>query len=323
MDMESVATACEAVTVNVDVCQRLANLLKSQRIPVDREELSLAQFDSSEAGNFYLLLVSICHQTSPRGLAPLQGRVGNQILRGWDYLSAKLAAVARDRREIVSPAFWTKINPKEVRNIFRDETIGDTLTDPGGRASLIQDIGQKMIFKSWQTADALYHTAGGRLATSSPNLYQILSEFRAYADPVRKKSSFFLALMQNSGLWVYADPDNLTPPVDYHEVRGHLRIGTVEIVDPVLRDKLFEGREVTQEEDIQIRQAVLEAMMLVSRYSEIRNLSQLHYLFWNVFRSCCVRDHPHCIACSSNCSLPPRYVPLTLMDGNVRHCPLP
>jgi hypothetical protein len=319
--MESVATVCEAVTVNVNACHHLATLLKSQKIPVDREERSLSTLERSEAGSFYLLLVSICHQTSPRGRQPLQGRIENRTLRGWDYLSAKLEAAVRQQKEIVSPAFWAEITAKDLRNIFRDEDLGETLTDPEGRAFLIQDLGQKMFLRSWKTADDVYDAARGRLATGSPNLYQLLSEFRAYADPVQKKSSFFLALMQNSGLWAYADPDKLGAPVDYHEVRGHLRIGTVEVLDPVLRKKLLEGKEVTQEQDIQIRQAVLEALMLVSKSSEINNLSQLHYLFWNVFRSCCTRDNPHCSECPANCSLPERYVPLTLIDGYTRHCP--
>lgn len=51
--------------------------------------------------------------------------------------------------------------------------------------------------------------------------------------------------MQNAGLWVFADRDKLGAPVDYHEVRGHLRIGTVQIHDEELRTRLVEGRDVS------------------------------------------------------------------------------
>ena len=127
--------------------------------------------------------------------------------------------------------------------------------------------------------------------------------------------------MQNTGVWTYVDPDQLGAPIDYHEVRGHLRIGTVDICDADLRAKLLEGREVTADQDISIRQAVHKALMFISESSGLRNPSQLHYLFWNVFRSCCTRENPHCYSCPPTCSLPARYVPLALFPDGSRRCP--
>ena len=61
--------------------------------------------------------------------------------------------------------------------------------------------------------------------------------------------------------------------------------------------------------------------MLISEHSALRNPSQVHYMFWNIFRSCCTRDNPHCFSCPQTCSLPARYVPLTLFPDGTRHCP--
>jgi hypothetical protein len=177
-----------------------------------------------------------------------------------------------------------------------------------------------MLQHSWHCVEDLYDASGGRIATGSTNLLNLLAQFRAYEDPVRKKSFFFLALMHNAGLWTYDDPEQLGPPIDYHEVRGHLRIGTVEVRDPDLHASLVAGREVTAEQDISIRRAVLRAVMLLSEFTGLRNPSQLHYLFWNVFRSCCTRKNPHCNSCLPTCSLPDRYVPLALLPGG-RRCP--
>jgi hypothetical protein len=274
-----------------------------------------------QVGNFYLLLVAICYQTSPRGKPPLEGEVEGRHLRGWDYLSAKLEAAARDNRAVLSPAFWAHVTTEEVRQLFHDGSLGDRLSDPAGRAVLIRDLGEQMLSRSWDRAGQIYEASGGRIASGSPNLLSLLARFRAYDDPVRKKSFFFLELMQNSGLWKYADPENLGPPIDYHEVRGHLRIGTVEILDGELFSKIRDGLEVTPEQDVCIRKAVYQALMLVSEYTGLGNPGQLHYLFWNVLRSCCTRDNPHCNACPSTCSLPDRYVPLALFSGAVRRCP--
>lgn len=313
--------AQEHVTVNLEVCRRVAGLLSTRNIPIDREDSSLPWMSPRDMGNFYLLLVAICHQTSPRGRPPLEGEVDGKHLRGWDYLSAKFQMAVRLKRDLLSPMVWAGITAKDVRRIFRDDVLGDRLSDPEGRALLIRDIGQKMQKRSWNSVDQLYEAAQSRIATGPKNLLSLLSEFRAYDDPVKKKSFFFLALMHNSELWNYADPDQLGAPVDYHEVRGHLRLGTVKICNAELYAKLMSGSDVTDEEDISIRHTVFKAIMFISECSGMRNPSQLHYLFWNVFRSCCSREKPHCHSCPSNCALPDRYVPLALFPGGARRCP--
>jgi hypothetical protein len=313
--------SAEAVVVNVAVCHELADWLRSREIPEDREDSSLQSFTREEVGNFYLLLVAICHQTSPRGKLPLEGTVQSKHLRGWDYLSAKLEEAARFQPALLTPAVWASFTADKVLELFRDPMLGDRLSEPERRAQLIRDLGQKMLRHSWQCAEHLYKSAAARIATCSNNLLDLLATFRAYDDPVRKKSSFFLALMRNAGLWSYADPEKLGAPVDYHEVRGHLRIGTVQVHDPDLRAILVAGGEVTPAQDISVRRAVHSAIMLLSEQSGLRNPSQLHYLFWNVFRSCCTRESPHCYSCPTSCTLQSRYVPLAMHPEGVRRCP--
>jgi hypothetical protein len=309
------------VAVNLEVCRRLAEWLKSRPIPLDREESSLRGFSAQEIGNFYFLLVAISHQTSPQGKLPLEGSVGGRHVRGWDYLFARLEEGARRDSKTLSPDFWAGITAGDFEGLFRDERLGNRLSDSAGRVLLIRDLGRIMGQHSWRWANEIYDAAGGRIASGDSNLIGLLSQFRAYRDPVRKKLYFFLALMQNTGVWVYVDPDQLGAPVDYHEVRGHLRIGSVEVYDADLRSKLLQGTEVTAEQDVSIRQAVHEALMFLSECSGMRNPSQLHYLFWNVFRSCCTRENPHCYSCPPTCSLPNRYVPLALFPDGSRHCP--
>jgi hypothetical protein len=142
-----------------------------------------------QVANFYLLLVAICYQTSPRGGLPLEGDVEGRHLRGWDYLSAKLEAAARNNLAVLSPAFWAHITAKEVRDLFRDQKLGERLSDPAGRASLIRDLGQQMSRRSWDYAAHMYDACGGRIASGRPNLLSSLAQFRAYDDPVRKKVS--------------------------------------------------------------------------------------------------------------------------------------
>lgn len=309
------------VIVDATVCRRLADLLSSRTVPWARKQSPLLWLHADLVGNFFFLLVPICHQTSPRGKPQLEGVVGGERLRGWDYLAARLESKVHADSQWLFPTYWALVSPADVSALFRDEGFGERLTDPVGRSLLIRDLGQKMLSRSWQRANDLYETAGHRIASGPVSLLELLAEFRAYDDPVRKKSYLFLALMENAGLWSYTDPHMLGAPIDYHEVRGHLRIGTIKVGDTELQTKLVESRPVSQLEDIEVRTAVQEASILICRYAGLQNGAQAHYLFWNVFRSCCTRESPHCGACPPTCALPDRYVPLARFSSAGRCCP--
>jgi hypothetical protein len=305
------------VLVDLAACDRLARLLARMQVPGDREESELPGIPKSDVGNFYLALVAICHQTSPRGMPPLQGHVNGVPLRGWDYLAAKLEEAVAANQELLDPECWAKLSAANIRRLFVDEVTGDRLTDPEGRAALLRDLGKKMRRCGWHRADDFYANSHGNVAGGPTSLLAVLRQFTAYSDPVAKKSSFFLALMRNCGLWKYRDEHALPPPVDYHEVRGHLRIGTVRIVDTALAAKVRTGTAVSAAEDIAIRRCVGDAIVNISTASGIRNPSQLHYLFWNVFRSVCTRDSPQCFSMSAGNGLPRRYRTLILSElGN-------
>lgn len=302
------------VRVNQQTCQRVASFLAGKEIPPDQEESSLPGFPRHLIGNFFLALVAICHQTSPREHPPLEGTIGGIQRRGWDYLFGRLEEACRADQTLLSPERWCQLSASDVGQLFHDPELGDRLTDPQHRAELLRDLGSKMISQDWSLADQLYRHCGGRIAAGQPTLLQVLSLFRAYNDPVHKKSYFFLALMRNSGLWHYVDGEALGPPVDYHEVRGHLRLGTVVIADLELLEKVRANRTVTEKDDVAIRRAVHDAIMYISDRSGLRNPSQLHYLFWNLFRSICTREAPQCFTLRSGFALPERYMHL-VADG--------
>ena len=313
--------AREPVEVNRDKCRDLSLLLRSQYIPLDKEDASLNGFSRRQVGNFYFFLVAICHQTSPRGKPPLAGTVNGVHKRGWDYLSAKLEAAVRSNPDLLTAARWARITDEEFCDFFKDPQLGDRLTERANRAALVRNLGEVMLQKGWGSVEEIYRACNTRITSGQPNLIDELAEFKAYRDPVRKKSYFFLSLMRNAGLWHYIDNETLGPPVDYHEVRGHLRLGTVIVNDDALKQKLLQNLPVTSDEDIAIRRSVHDAIILISEMTGLRNPSQLHYLFWNVFRSCCSRSSQHCDGCPPDCALPERYVHLAVHSDGQRRCP--
>ncbi|MGO9254840.1 MAG: hypothetical protein ACLQU1_00845 [Bryobacteraceae bacterium] len=303
------------IEIDQTQCRKVAEVLARVEIPRDREESQILGLTAEEVANFYFLAVAICHQTQV-----LRGTVDGEAVRGWDYLSKKLQAAVMLDKTVLDPRRWASMTAKLLGTLFADSQIGETLCDVAGRTELVQDLGTKMLAERWDSVAELYRSAGSRVGTGSPNLLGLIGRFHAYRDPVFKKTYFFLGLMSNSGLWQYVDPENVGAPVDYHEVRGHLRLGTVAIHDPQLRDKLFKGEQVSEQEDIAIRSAVHEAIARISELHENVNPMELHYLFWNILRSICLRGQPLCHR-AQHSAFPVRYSPLLKIESVAERCP--
>lgn len=303
------------IEIDQTQCLRVAEILAQVEIPRDREEHQVLGFSSEQLANFYFLTVAICHQTQG-----LRGTVDGRVVRGWDYLSNKLQAAVMLDRTLLDPEIWASMTAKVLGALFADSHIGETLSDVAGRTALVQNLGTTMRADRWDSVAQLYRSAGSRVKTGSPNLLGLIGRFHAYRDPVFKKTYFFLGLMANSGLWQYVDPESVGAPVDYHEVRGHLRLGTVAIHDPQLRDKLFNGEPVSEQEDIAIRSAVHGAIARISEMHGSLNPMEFHYLFWNVFRSICLRGQPLCHLAQPS-ALPARYTHFLQCESGDERCP--
>ena len=288
------------VEVNERMCDAIARILEQYSIPADIEDTSIEGMDAARISNFYFLLVAICHQTQS-----LQGIVDGSHHRGWDYLRLKLLSEVIADSVLLEPTTWRKMTAPSLSNLFNDGRYGETLTDIEGRASLIRDLGYELESQRFSSVHEMYLDSKGQLAGETSGLLARIAKFRAYSDPVQKKSYFFLGLMQNSQSWKYVDEMELGAPVDYHEVRGHLRLGTVRIGSD-LRTILTASRPVSKSEDIAIRTAVRQA---ITRIASLTNQSpmRLHYLFWNVFRNVCLRENPKCFSADRSITIPPRY----------------
>ncbi len=207
------------------MCHILANRLLSMDIPEPKEDVSALPFSDAEEANFWFFLAAICHQTSPVGQPALAGDVDGVSRRGWDYLVHAFRLAATQNTELLTPKAWASFDSTSITALF-----SPSISQPQRRAELVVDLGRVLTSKGWDSILSASLFCDHYISNHRPNLLELLSDFDAYSDPVQKKSVFFLALMQNCGLWRYADPESLPAPVDYHEVRGHLRIGTVRLL---------------------------------------------------------------------------------------------
>ncbi|HLG54445.1 MAG TPA: hypothetical protein VI485_03880 [Vicinamibacterales bacterium] len=301
-----------SVVVDTERVKAMTELLSRTDVPAESEEASVDdKLPKTLLPDIYFVLVAICHQTSPIGELPLIGTIDGRELKGWDYLREVCLRAAQRDNAWFTPERLAVVSEDDLNTILQIGHAPVHLNTLAERASLMRDIGERMKATGLRSITELFERCDRTLSKPDGSGFLAeISKFRAFRDPVRKKSAFFVALMQNQALWTLRDPNNLPSPVDYHEVRGHLRCGTVQITEAALAERVRKGEEVSEADDIQIRAAVSEAISQIGIGTGLAP-SRLHYLFWNIYRGCCTHEKPHCHACPSDCKLPERYKALT------------
>jgi hypothetical protein len=298
------------VCINLGKAQQLAELLSASSVPPE-QEASGHTFTWSgtldELANAYFAIVAICHQTSPIGERQLTGKVNGKVKVGWDYLREMFLIAANEDKTLTAPDRWQTITPWQLAELYEDNEYGKTLSRINERALLLNDLGRCLCVNHLRYIREVFDE-WGRKATGNDGFLAFISGFKAYSDPLRKKSLFFLSLASSECGWSPSDRECLLSPIDYHELRGHLRIGTIIVHDDGLLNKLHLGLPITDSEDYPLREAAQEANNYIAAKAQVTN-SALHYLFWNIFRSCCPRgsSDTHCSRCADNCRLPIQY----------------
>ena len=246
-----------SVELNQERCEQIGRTLRNLGIPEPIEPWSVLGHEVDfDLATLNLILVAICHQTQT-----LEGIIDGKQLRGWDYLQSCLLNWAQKDQLNCSPDRLRSFTIEQLREILN---CGDQLSDIDltARASFICDCGKVLTDKSVNSFSDIYAECDKRIDL----LLKSLTDFSAYRDPVRKKSLFLLGLNSATCGWTYRDHASLDPPVDYHEVRGHLRIGTVRIVNDQIRNAISNGKEVDTATDIAIRKRVTDAIRLIRTY---------------------------------------------------------
>lgn len=292
---------------SVNKVDQLTATLRNLGIPAPQESVAHGfewPHGENSLANCYLAIIAMCHQTSPIGERQLHGTVNGRLLRGWDYLKERYLLAAVDDPSWATADHWSTLRPEILSMLYADADAGLTLGRVNERTMLLNDIGRRFRDTGIEHIAQLFHGCG-RMLGGAGGFMERLTSFVAYADPVRKKSHFFASVAEKECRWHIADPESLLSPVDYHELRGHLRIGTLSFADKALQRKVTLGLVLTEAEDSAVRRAVQDANNQLALQLGVSS-SALHYLLWNFFRHWCTRDDACCHSRPKG-PLPPPY----------------
>jgi len=187
----------------------------------------------------------------------------------------------------------------ELKAVLSDDGAPDhsTIDRVAERVGLLRNCARVLLRRFDGDIMTIYNLSEGYLIRrDGKGLLNLLKNFRAYSDPVEKKSFLLLLYLNESGIWKIGDLQNLKIAIDYHIMRIALRAGIVNLVNNALASRLQRRKSVKQSEDNEVRKAVREACSLLSKYSS-HSAFEIDTMLWNMGRSCCFYEHdPICDA---------------------------
>ena len=277
----------KSIAVNQTQCEALAQRLAEVQVrpdefvgrPIDREE-------KRREANLFFYLIAICQSTRT-----LQGTLDGTWYRGWDYMVRAARRMLAQDPDYFSASRMAQMTADELLGVFSDDLAPEhsTLDRVEERVHQLHDCARILEEHYEGDISILYEKAKGRLQGRG-GILERLSAFRAYSDPVQKKSFLFIMFAAKSGVWDIVDLDALKVAIDYHIMRIALRSGMIEVWDHDLAAKLRSRQEVSAETDNRIRAAVREACDLLIEHSG-RSVFDVDNILWMMGRNCCFYDH--------------------------------
>ena len=182
-----------------------------------------------------LFLAAIDHQTGYTEPHDVDGEgpyEGSALLWALGLRAEKRAPGALTARSLLG------VPAEAIAAVFRAGQ--DTLHDPERRAKLWDDLAKGMLKDYAGQAEALIEASGGKLGGQGGVLFR-LSQFDAFADPLRKKAFLVCKIWERRGWLEVSDPENWEVSADNVLMRLALRSGLVEQGD------VEEVREATRD----------------------------------------------------------------------------
>lgn len=261
----------------------------------DRRYYPPGDADVESVLRYFLVLVAMDHRLSRPG-RPYEACLDDGCYHGADLLYRLGMKMFEENPSFYDPHRLMEIRVEHVLNWL---SIGSASPpDPGTRAMLLRDLGLKLVKLYDSSVEKLIENSRKRLRGSGEQegLVDKLRVFRAFEDPVEKKSMLFIKFIVARGLASFDDKPTL--PIDNHLTRIALRLGMV-MVSGKLWDKIKNGVETSLVEDIMIRYTVRTAYEKLVEESGV-DVRVLDDFLWKLGREVCLRNNPICEKCVFN-----------------------
>ncbi len=273
------------IAPDVERCRQVAGLVAGLRIRRSFYDRDFLTFDADRETKLrvYLMAAAICHQTRDLHHPGLK-------LWGWDYLEYGFLKLVHEKHVLLNPGYLSICTDPDIEGMLLGAFSPDgrpehcTLDRIPERAGMLAEICRELKAGYQSKVSNLVDRAEGRVIHDGKGLYELLSGFKAFSDPSRKKTTFFIKLAVDAGVLFIRDPGNLVPIMDYHMQRVLLRMGCIRVDDPAVLEALANRRPLAS--DREVRDAAIGAMRIIAAESG-QGILKMNDFFWPLGRSCC------------------------------------
>jgi len=272
--------------------------------------------------DFYFFVVAIDHRTSSPSGTAFEGYLDGKFFHGADLLYALAVQKLRDEPDFFSAERMAQISDEEVGEwlslVINEERV--VIYNPQERADLLRDSGESILQLGYKSSIELVKRSEGYvLRKKGIGLLQLLKNFKAYSDPVSKKSYLWIKFLTGRGLLDIQDLDNLNVPVDNHLSRIALRTGIVNVKNKEIQGRLRQEQPFTVSEDLELREAIRNAFKEILNYKKLK-FNELDDLFWVLGRTHCI--HSENPVCQNYVHNPECQLMVVLKVNCQQYCPL-
>ena len=249
------------VRLNEDKITQLSKIVKALKYkPISFNTPDLfPENDEFIYTNYVFFLVAIDHKTHSK--KRFEAFVDGKFYHGSDLLYFLARRLQKSRKNFFTAENLVKITAKDVTDIFSINDV--TVRNPEQRAMLLKDCARKLIERYEGDFRNLLKLSKGYLISKDGNgLLQQLKMFKAYEDPLMKKSLLLVKILRRQKYFDPVDVENLNFPVDNVLIEIALRSGIVEV-----REEL--NRKLDEKDAYILRKATNNAFKLVSKKSKI------------------------------------------------------
>jgi hypothetical protein len=273
------------VSLNNDLCRKIGNSIANFTLRNDfyQREFLTIDLDIETKLRMQFFAVAICHQTHVLHHPDMN-------MWGWDYLEYAFVEIAKNKPGLIDPNYLSKLSVEKLKNELRPYFSKDgnpencTLDRLDERAKLMIDASGFIVRNFDGNISEIIAASDQMLVNGGKGLYENLRNMEAYADPMQKKTTFLIKLLEESESLKIKDPEHFIPIMDYHMQRVLLRLGCVEIKDEQLRQDLTERKPMKS--DKEVRSACIEAFKIIAGISG-HPVTKMNDFFWSLGRSCC------------------------------------
>jgi len=228
---------------------------------------------------------------------PLIASIDSFELKGSDYLwQAYMRPLDKDS-DFFSPERQANLTKAEINDLYRADDGSDAMPALDLHLAQARQYGHDML--ALNLTPQIILDQAQESATPLKTFFEILDHIGGYKeDPLRKKSGLlaFILNQRPEKFLSLGEEEEVTPVIDYHEMRACLRIGLVEIQDQKLRGKVIRRQVILPADEEAIRYASYEAIAHIASLSG-KSMGAVDWFFFNSRKRCPEMTVPDCQLC--------------------------